>query len=280
MKEQIIYRDINELHPYEKNPRFNDNAVELVKNSIEEFGFKNPIIIDKDDVIIAGHTRLKAAKELNIKEVPVIVADDLSEEQVKAFRLADNKVSEIAEWDFDLLDEELDDIFNIDMTDFGFDIDDLDEDIEIELNKEKDDEFYWFEQDEIIKDNIKEFKKYKRVEDYVKNIMNVPKAKYEFNRLCQGYQAGYNISLLFNPHRLETDTIKNKSIFYAINNDEKYRKEFSRYLLKVQNKMVTENEFYKFIGIGHASYQYVNEFPPYLARDIYIKHTVKTDIKY
>ena len=119
---QIIYKKIEELVPYEKNPRNNDDAVEYVANSIKEFGFKVPIIIDKDNVIVAGHTRYKASKKLNLKEVPCIVADDLTDEQIKAFRLADNKTSEIATWDFDLLDQELSELTNFNMEDFGFDI--------------------------------------------------------------------------------------------------------------------------------------------------------------
>lgn len=116
---EIIYKNINELIPYDNNPRLNDEAVEYVKNSIKEFWFKVPIVIDKDNVIIAGHTRIKASKELGIKDIPCIIADDLTEEQVKAFRLVDNKVSEQAGWDFELLDEELNDL-NMDMEEFGF----------------------------------------------------------------------------------------------------------------------------------------------------------------
>lgn len=95
---KIIQMKIEQLKPYANNPRKNDGAVDVVANSIKEFGFKSPIIVDKNNVIIAGHTRYKASKKLGLKEVPVIVADDLTEEQVKAFRLADNKVGEIAEW--------------------------------------------------------------------------------------------------------------------------------------------------------------------------------------
>ena len=119
---QIVYKKVNELIPYENNPRINDEAVEYVKNSIKEFGFKVPIVIDKNNVIIAGHTRLKASLELRLKEVPCIIADDLSEEQIKAFRLADNKVSEKSQWDFDKLDKELDSILDIDMSLFDFNI--------------------------------------------------------------------------------------------------------------------------------------------------------------
>ena len=119
---QIIEKSITEITPYEKNPRKNDEAVEYVANSIKEFGFKVPIVIDKNGVIVAGHTRYKAAQELGLEKLPCIIADDLTEEQVKAFRLADNKVGELAEWDFDLLDDELDGIFDIDMSDFGFEL--------------------------------------------------------------------------------------------------------------------------------------------------------------
>lgn len=120
---KVTMRKLAELVPYENNPRDNSKAVNAVAESIKEFGFKNPIIVDKGDVIVAGHTRYKAAEKLGLDEVPVIVADDLSDEQVKAFRLADNKTAELAEWKFDLLETELADICEIDMTAFGFDID-------------------------------------------------------------------------------------------------------------------------------------------------------------
>ena len=118
---EIIYLKLDEIHPYEKNPRKNEAAVEPVAASIKEFGFKVPIIIDKDNIIVAGHTRYKAAKKLGMEEVPCIKADDLTEEQIKAFRLADNKVAEAAEWDFQLLGEELEGL-TIDMEQFGFEL--------------------------------------------------------------------------------------------------------------------------------------------------------------
>lgn len=123
---------LESLKEYGNNPRLNDEAVEYVAKSIEEFGFKVPIIIDKDNVIVAGHTRKKAAARLGLKEVPVIVADDLNADQVKAFRLADNKVAEYSEWDMDLLMIELNDI-DIEMDDFGFD------DVEVIEEVEEDD---------------------------------------------------------------------------------------------------------------------------------------------
>lgn len=119
---KIEYKKIEDLKPYENNPRFNDDAVEYVANSIKKFGFKVPLVINKDGVIITGHTRYKASLELGLKEVPCVIADDLTEEQQNAFRLADNKVSEKSSWDFELLDEELENL-DIDMTEFGFDLD-------------------------------------------------------------------------------------------------------------------------------------------------------------
>lgn len=135
---QIVNRKISDLTPYEKNPRKNDAAVQYVANSIKEFGFKVPVVIDREGVIVAGHTRLKAAKKLMLEEVPCIIADDLTDEQIKAFRLADNKVSEFASWDAELLDEEIQDINDIDMSEFGFDESAFDEEPDPE---EEPDEF-------------------------------------------------------------------------------------------------------------------------------------------
>lgn len=115
---QIVEKRIAELIPYENNPRKNDSAAEYVAASISEFGFKVPIVIDKNNVIVCGHTRYKAAKKLKLKSVPCVIADDLTDEQIKAFRLADNRVAEKSEWDFDLLDIELDGIEDIDMEQF------------------------------------------------------------------------------------------------------------------------------------------------------------------
>lgn len=121
-KTKVTYMDTDSLIPYANNPRLNDNAVDAVAGSIKEFGFKVPIVVDGENVIINGHTRLKAAHKLGLKQVPVIVADDLTPEQVKAFRLADNKTNEFAEWDIVKLNIELEEIEDINMNDFGFDI--------------------------------------------------------------------------------------------------------------------------------------------------------------
>lgn len=119
-KLNIVYKKISELKEYDKNPRKNDKAVEAVANSIQSFGFKVPIIIEPDGTIVAGHTRVKASKKLGIDEVPCIIASDLSPDQLKAFRIADNKTAELADWDLDLLVEELKGI-EMDMEQFGFD---------------------------------------------------------------------------------------------------------------------------------------------------------------
>lgn len=125
---EIVIKNLKDIKPYLKNPRKNDKAVDYVANSIKEFGFKVPVVIDKNNVIVAGHTRYKASKKLKLNEIPCIIADDLSEEQINAFRLADNKVSEFAEWDFELLNGELSNIIDLNMLDFGFDTELIDMD--------------------------------------------------------------------------------------------------------------------------------------------------------
>lgn len=115
---KVIEKDINELVPYENNARINDKAIDIVANSIQEFGFKNPCIIDKNNVLVAGHTRVEACKKLGITKVPCIVADDLTEDQIKAFRIADNSSAQVAEWDMDKLMAELETI-DYDMSKYG-----------------------------------------------------------------------------------------------------------------------------------------------------------------
>ena len=132
---------ITDVVPYDKNPRNNAGAVESTANSIKEFGWQQPIVVDKDNIIIVGHTRLKAAEKLNLDTVPVVVADNLSDEQVKAYRLADNKTGELADWDMALLSEELEGIAELDMGDFGFELAEdeeevVDDDFDVEVPEE------------------------------------------------------------------------------------------------------------------------------------------------
>lgn len=154
---KITYKPLSEIRRYENNPRRNENAVAPVAASIQAFGFLVPIVIDADGVIVAGDTRYQAAKLLELTEVPTVSADDLTPDEVRAFRLADNKTAEIAVWDLPLMDAELEDIAeamavgdlsdDLDMTDFGFDLGDSDvtegpdSSREIDLDDFGDDEF-------------------------------------------------------------------------------------------------------------------------------------------
>lgn len=174
---KIIQMKTEELIPYENNPRFNEDAIDKVAESIKEFGFKVPIIIDSNNVIVAGHTRQLSAKKLGMEQVPVIVADDLSDSQIKAFRLADNRVAEFSEWDFELMYKELNSL-DIDMEAFGFeeelpdiDIDDVfGEEIEtVKVNKLK-----WNggvveinqSDNDILTDKLTDYKSHERREEF------------------------------------------------------------------------------------------------------------------
>lgn len=110
-----------DLTPYEKNPRKNEKAINAVAASIREFGFKQPLVIDENKVIVAGHTRALAAKKLGISTVPCLIASDLTEDQIKAYRIIDNKTAELAEWDSELLSEELETI-ELDLNQFELDL--------------------------------------------------------------------------------------------------------------------------------------------------------------
>lgn len=136
--------DVKDIKQYENNARKNDKAVALVAESIENYGFKVPVIVDQNNVLVAGHTRLKAALQLGLEKIPAIIADDLTEEQIKAYRLADNKTAELSTWDFDKLEKELEaiddahiwELFNQDK------YSDIEEyDGEIDLNEFDDEEF-------------------------------------------------------------------------------------------------------------------------------------------
>ena len=117
---QVSWKDVNDLTPYAKNARINDKTVPYLVNSIKRFGFKVPLVIDKNGVVVCGHTRLKAALECGMARVPCVLADDLTEDEIKAFRLADNKIQEMSSWDDDLLDQEL-----VELKDAGIEMDDL-----------------------------------------------------------------------------------------------------------------------------------------------------------
>jgi len=124
----LAYVDVNSLVPYDYNPRDNAAAIDSVAASISNFGFLIPVVVDSDNVLVAGHTRVEAAKKLGMAEVPAIRADHLSEEQIAAFRLIDNKVAELAKWDFDLLSGEIAKLKDsgLTLTDFGWTREELD----------------------------------------------------------------------------------------------------------------------------------------------------------
>jgi ParB-like chromosome segregation protein Spo0J len=134
---KIELRSTAAVHPYPNNPRSNDNAVDAVVKSIREFGFRQPIVVDIDGVIICGHTRFKAAQKLGLGKVPVHVAKDLTPEQIKAYRIADNKTAELAEWNYDLIPIELADLqaCNYDLGLLGFDQDELAKLLNLDLNE-------------------------------------------------------------------------------------------------------------------------------------------------
>ncbi|MDR2833455.1 MAG: ParB N-terminal domain-containing protein, partial [Streptococcaceae bacterium] len=138
-KYEIEYRLVDELMPYTNNPRDNKEAIDLVAASIKEFGFLVPVVIDKDDVLVCGHTRILGAKKLNMKEVPTIKANALTPAQIKAFRLADNRVAEKATWNEEMLAIELEQLLEMDfdMKEFDFDIEELNlEEKDLTLNDE------------------------------------------------------------------------------------------------------------------------------------------------
>lgn len=138
-RNKMEYRPIEVFKEYENNPRLNRAAIPKVKASIENFGFLVPVVVDKDNVIVCGHTRVRAAKELGFKELPCIAAEDLTPEQVDAFRVADNKVAEFAGWDFAKLEIELENLkTSFDMEDFGFQLEDLDFSFETPVPEETD----------------------------------------------------------------------------------------------------------------------------------------------
>lgn len=135
----IKYININKLKPYKKNAKkHNKTQIEQIANSIKQFGFTQPVIIDENNVVVAGHGRILGAKQAGLKQVPTVMLSDLTEEQIKAYRLVDNKTNE-SDWDYQLLDAELDELFgelNFDMSVFGFDEQMSDEELEEEMVKE------------------------------------------------------------------------------------------------------------------------------------------------
>ena len=244
----IIQKAVTELREYENNPRNNDEAVQAVAESIKQFGFKVPIIIDRAGVIVAGHTRKKAAERLGLASVPCIVADDLTPEQIKAFRLADNKTGELAEWDFDLLEKELAELtaFDVDMSLFGFDesIFDL-----VETGAD-DDNFDASAELETIDEPICKFGDIWQLGNHrlmcgdstdnesVKKLMNGEKADISFT--SPPYNVGGNIQS------------ENSESKYANNDDDKENSEYIEFLINFTNNAI-EHSKYSFVNIQSLS---------------------------
>ena len=269
---KIEYINTIDLIPYANNAKIHDEIqIEQIKQSIKSYGFNDPVAVWKNNEIIEGHGRVLAAKDLGIEQIPIIRLENLSDKQRREYMLVHNQLTMNTGFDAELLDAELQEL-DFDEFDYGFEGINEVEETETEINENlgsKNDEFFYFKKEDIqrkVYDNWlgKKFS----LDEFVSFIIDEPTAMYQFNRLCQGYNDGYNISLLFNPHRLCIDTLNDKNIFNGFNNDDVYKKQFARYMVNFQ-KVVPIAQYYKYIGIGSAGYQYVNEFQPYLARDIY-----------
>ena len=135
---KIVEMEIEKIKPYEKNPRINAKAVDKVVNSIREFGFQQPIVVDKDRVVIVGHTRLKAAQQMGLAKVPVVYAENLTPEQTKAYRIADNKSQDFSEWDYDKLAGEFEDLklFGYDLSMTAFNPDEINQILQKEVEED------------------------------------------------------------------------------------------------------------------------------------------------
>jgi ParB-like chromosome segregation protein Spo0J len=173
---KIEIADINSIQPYINNPRkLKDSAIEKVSKSIKEFGFRQPIVVDTNRIIVVGHTRYRASKKLGLKEVPITIAENLTQEQINAYRIADNRTNEEAEWDYKLLQEEFsnlfDEKFNLELT--GFNEDELkkylalEEDFKVDLPEINDEDKQPFQQITFTLHN-KQYEIVQKALDYIK----------------------------------------------------------------------------------------------------------------
>lgn len=252
---QIQMMKVNDLIPYINNPRNNENAIDKVASSIKEFGFKVPIVIDKDNIVVTGHTRLLASKKLGLDEVPCVVANDLSKAQIKAFRIADNKVSEYATWDEDLLKieleelEELDfdlDSLSIDFSDFdlGIDLDDVEEEEEEQYTKEINIPHYDITGEKpSLEDLVKEDKTKKLIEKI--NSTDIPNDVKEFltkaayRHLAFNYQ---NIAEYYAHADREVQELMEESVLVIIDYDKAIRNGYIQIKEAIDNIIIEEGE--------------------------------------
>jgi len=164
--------EVKVLKPYDRNPRKNKKAIETVKRSLEEFGWRQPIVVDKDMIIVVGHTRYEAAKLLGVNRVPVVVARDLTPEQCRAYRIMDNRSNENAEWDYELLIEEFRNLENIDLELTGFDQKEIDKLLGEEntiYNKKVDSPLYTPRGDEPALDSLYNLERFLNLIDDIKS---------------------------------------------------------------------------------------------------------------
>ena len=180
--------DIEKIKNYEKNPRINIDAVEKVKESIQEFGFRQPIVTDENMIILAGHTRFKASKELNLKKVPVHIAKDLSEAQKKASRIMDNKSNEFSEWDSGLLKSEMIELGDLDinMQLTGFELD--------EINKLTKNELLKFDGDVSEDLELEEMGDYEQSNVKMIQLFLNTETEPEFKKMAQALQEKFGIN--------------------------------------------------------------------------------------
>lgn len=254
----IVILETEKLIPYTNNPRNNENAIDKVASSIKEFGFKNPIVIDKNNVIINGHTRLLASKKLGLREVPCIVADDLTKAQIKAFRIADNKVSEYAEWDEELLKIELDQLeeMNFDLEELSIDYSDFNLEIELdeanEFNESENNNAYTKEinipqyeitgERPLLTDLVKEEKTNELIKDI--NKANIPQEikdfliKASYRHLAFNYQ---NIAEYYAHANKEVQCLMEKSALVIIDYEDAIKNGYIQIKSEV-SKMIEEGE--------------------------------------
>lgn len=247
----VVNIKLSEIIQYENNPRNNDAAVDKVAESIKEFGFKVPIIVDKDNIIIAGHTRYKAAVKLNLETVPVIKADDLTEQQVKAFRIMDNKSSEFATWNYEVLLQELEELrledYDLDLT--GFDLNEF-EQLEDKYNPkeiQEDDDFDIEEQLE----NIEEPKSKKGDIWLLGNnrlMCGDSTSKEDIEKLMNGQRA--NLVFTDPPYNVNYEGATADKLTIA--NDNMSQNEFYEFLSKVFNNYYENMEEGAPIYVCHA----------------------------
>lgn len=231
---EIVDRKVTELVPYANNPRLNSKAVTPVAESIRKFGFKVPLVIDKNNVVVCGHTRLLAAKEIGLETVPCVVADDLNQKQVDAFRLVDNRVAQFSDWNFDRLAEELSELADFDLEAFKFD------DLMAGLSE------LYPQKQEVTEDN------------YYENVPNEPKTKigdlYQLGNhrlLCGDSTNEDDVKKLVQGNKMDlciTDPPYNVSYEEKQKHLQEFRKIGNRENNQVKNDKQTNNDFYNFLN--------------------------------